>query len=310
MFMALTGWSQDLLHTDMLPFGSKMDLKQSSSFSVVDTTIKGSGAIWDFSNIIEDPSLPSLEVLIEDPANTPYAASFPTANYAYVETPTGYRYFDLNDSVMERVGSWFGGLLKTYSDPQVEYVFPMGLDSANNDTWDNSASSFGGNYDLKVMGQGKLILPDATYENAFMVYVELEEIFTTEVYFWYSVDNGAILAQYVIGDGFFIGTQLRYLSNLTISTGLEDEQFISELVYPNPMGNVFNLTFTSEQALQLRYNLTNSYGQRISYGDLDQAPSQSHELQLKTSNLSSGIYYLMLIDKNNPKRIRTLKLIK
>ncbi|MEL6591730.1 MAG: T9SS type A sorting domain-containing protein, partial [Bacteroidota bacterium] len=144
----------------------------------------------------------------------------------------------------------------------------------------------------------------------FMVYVEVEEIFSNDVYFWYNADNGAILMQYVIGDGFFIGTSLRYLSNITIATGIEDPGYLTDLVYPNPMGEQFRLSFSSPEALQIRYSLTNQLGQRISFGELSSAPSFTHSLQFETADLKPGIYYLTLIDQNNPQQFRTLRLVK
>src|SRR3990172_9848579 len=133
-----------LLSDEMAPFGTVFKLKQIQNLNIIDTTIQGAGVTWDFTGLTNDPFYLDLIVTITDPAQTPYSSDFPNANYSYKEEPsTAYRYFYLDTSKMERIGSWSGGVLKTYNDPQVEYVFPLTLGVSNFDTWDNDQSSSG-----------------------------------------------------------------------------------------------------------------------------------------------------------------------
>ncbi|MGQ0826808.1 MAG: hypothetical protein ACT4ON_00280, partial [Bacteroidota bacterium] len=194
-----------LLSTEMLPYGSVMTNKGIANLTVIDTTIQGAGAVWNFSALTANAN-PDFVVNIVNPSTTPYAASFPGSNYGYREVTgatTNYRYFSLTGTKMERVGSYVSNV-NLYNDPQVEYVFPLTLGTVNNDTWDNTNSSSGGTYDLKCIGSGTLTTPGGTF-NALMVRVHAVESFLDfYVYFWYSSDNGAILLTYVVGDGFFI----------------------------------------------------------------------------------------------------------
>src|SRR5262245_11321076 len=130
-----------LLSSEMLAPGAVCRYKRPTSLSVIDTTIQGANSTWNFSTL-SPQSVPDLVVTVANPASTPYSALFPTANYAYVESPsTAYRYFQLTSTFLDRVGSYTASA-NTFNDPQREYVFPLSLGVSNLDTWDNSSSSF------------------------------------------------------------------------------------------------------------------------------------------------------------------------
>ena len=137
---------------EMMGYGSSFTQKTVQDFTAIDTTTQGANVTWNFANLQPDNSIPDFSATIVNPASTPYGFNFPSSNYAYQESPTvAYRYFSKTSSKMERVGSWSNNNLKTYNDPQIEYVFPLQLGITNNDTWDNTGSTTGGTYDLTCM---------------------------------------------------------------------------------------------------------------------------------------------------------------
>ncbi len=301
--------AQPTLTSDkMLPFGSTYSLLPTEDFDKIDTTIKGANAVWDFSNM--EASGPSdLNITIVNPASTPYASKFPDANYAFKEGPNlAYRYFDLSEGKMERVGNYAGGLFKTYNDPQIEYVFPLTLGSSNEDTWDNDASSFGGNYNLYCIGYGTLKLPGKTYENALMVRADVDEtIIELTSYFWYSADNGVVLLQYVVGDGFFISTTARYIQDLVVSTGIANADFAEDVKYNNPVDDMLNLSFKRSTASIMEYSVINAIGEEVLSGNFAAASGDQQQLNLETASLNRGIYFLKVKAEGSSQTIKFVK---
>lgn len=297
-----------LLSSEMLPFGSVMNQKTILNFNVIDTTIQGANATWNFSALQPNTTVVANYVTIANPSQTPYGASFPTANYAYIEGPaTAYRYFNLTPAKMERVGSYFSNL-NTFNDPQTEYVFPLALGVSNNDTWDNTNSSFGGTYDLTCIGYGTLVLPSGSY-NALMVRVMFDEggllVFTN--YFWYSSDNGAILIQYTAGDGTFVPEQGRYLTSFT--TAINENELVDNLYYNNPVQNNLQLHFTCKEPVQLHYTLTNSVGETVLAGEYA-ATTTLQQLDIDFNHFAQGFYFLSLRSDNSSDKAKTIKLVK
>ncbi len=299
---------QNLSSTEMLAFGSVSVQKTVANLSVIDTTNQGSGKVWNFSTIQYSSTAPDFSVHIVSPSSTPYAASFPAANYAYKEvtgTTTNYRYFNLTSTLMERVGSYVSSV-NTYSDPQVEYVFPLTLGSANYDSWASTASSSGGTYDLRAVGTGTLILPSGTF-NAIMVRVNVEESFLAfDVYIWYSADNGVQLLSYIVGDGFFVSPQALVFHSLTV--GVEENDFISEIKYVNPITNLLSLNFKTSESNLINYSITNSLGQVINTGTAGSFQNDEQKVSVDMSNESTGVYFLNLTASNGSAK--TIKLIK
>jgi len=304
---------QTLLSSEMLQFGSVMDLRYSTSLSLIDTTIQGTNVTWNFSTLTDDVNYTDQIITITNPASTPYGSTFPTSNYCYLETGNGstaYRYFNLTTDKLERVGS-YTSILKTYTDPQTEYVFPTAYGTVNNDTWNNTSSTTGGSYGLKCIGTGTLILPSGTY-NALMVRARLVEgPYAFDVYFWYSSDNGAMLLEYFVGDGFVAGSWAFYLHALT-TTGISsyDNDLISDLRYNNPVENNLSLSLKSKNNEVYTYSVVNTIGQTFLTDEFAINAGNTETINLDLSNLPAGIYLLNLYTSNSGKACKSIKLIK
>ncbi len=299
-----------LLNSEMLPFGAVMTEKSVMDLSVIDTTIQGTGVTWNFSTLTNNTSVSDLVVTIVNPVATPYAASFPNSNYGYKEvkgTTTNYRYFSLTSTKMERVGSYVSNV-NSYNDPQVEYVFPLAYGTVNNDTWDNTNSSTGGNYNLKCIGTGTLKLPGGSY-NALMVRVHcIESFLDFYVYFWYSSDNGAILLTNIKGDGLFVGNSATYLSSLTID--IKENNFITDLSYNNPVENNLNLSFQTADNGIYNYTVINSLGQKVNEGNSEIVAQNTNTLDIDFSSYPAGIYFFSIRSEKSDQADKTIRIIK
>ncbi|MDB5258702.1 MAG: hypothetical protein JWM14_3397 [Chitinophagaceae bacterium] len=316
LFLSIGVFAQPVLTSDeMLPYGSVLNYKFITDYSMIDVTSTGANVTWDYSTVTLDGS-DDLNITMVNPSSTPYASSFPNSNYAYHETQgtdEDYRYFSLTSSKMERVGS-YASSAKTYSDPQVEYVFPLTLNTTNNDTWDNDQSSFGGGtYDLNCIAYGTLKLPDATYNNVLLVKVSFDEggFLDFDSYFWYDSDNGAVLFQYVQGDGFFVADQALYVSSLTVGTdpiilSSANAYYLKDLTYNNPVNNTLNVAFGNSSDFSGKYVIANTLGEKISEGTI----TGQQSLNLPCEELKQGMYLLTLFEEQNSDQKKTIRFVK
>ncbi len=299
---ALFSWNAysqvQLDSSEVLPFGSTYVLKGISNLNVIDTTIQGPNVTWDFSALTANSSI--LNVTVMDPNATPYGAFVSNTNYAFKETPaTAYRYFHVTSTKMERVGSYSGSTLKTYSDPQIEYVFPMQYNTSNMDTWNNSSSSTGGTYAFTCIGTGTLILPNGSHE-AILTRVQLIENFNTiDAYYWYDGNNGSILA-FVINPGLFNGYQGSYQSSLIQSTaGNEEFEVIMNTVYQNPVQENLYVSTKNYSGSDINYTIFDANGKLISTGKAQNEPDDTAVIDTHVADLAPGIYLLTLVSENN-----------
>lgn len=296
---SMSSFSQVQLNSsEFLPFGSTYVLKGISNLSVIDTTIQGSNVTWDFSTLTANSTI--LNVSIVDPATTPHGAFISNTNYAFKESPTvAYRYFNLTTTKMERVGSYSGSTLKTYSDPQIEYTFPMEYSTTNIDTWNNSSSSTGGTYAFDCIGSGTLILPNGSHEAILTRVKVIEGFVTIDAYYWYDATNGSFLA-FVINPGIFTGYQGSYQSSLIQSTaGNEEFEVIMNAVYQNPVQENLYVSVKNYTGEDLNYTVFDLNGKLIFSGKAQNDSDDTAIIETNVSELSKGVYLLKMVSETN-----------
>ncbi len=285
--------------SNFLPIGSKLSLSyaDTSTFKYIDATLTGENQTWDFSKLIKTPNSNDLNLEIVDPKNTPYKDSFPTSNYGYKETKGSaitYRYFNLSNDSLARLGS-FGTSFKKYYDPQVEFVFPLAYGTKHKDTWTNSASSFGGTYDLDCNGKGKLILPSGTHDVLFVTVTANEGGFESEVYFWYDAKTGAVLAEVVSS---LFGTTVLFANSDV--TGIDEAKLV-DFTFNNPVNDQLKITFNSTfDNNKLQINIFNFKGQLVSSNS--NTIITNNTCLIATNELEKGIYLLTISENNGITR--------
>jgi|GEM_PF-1833490 len=303
--------AQVLLSTEMLPVTAQMNYMHPVDFNIVDTTVQGANKTWDFHTLQPDNAQGNFQITILNPAATPYAASFPGANYCMVEMPDPfYSYYNKTSSIMERLGSGSSSGINTFSDTQIEYVFPLQLGTVHNDTWFSSNNSFVGNYNLACVGNGTLKLPNATYSNVLMVRVDFDNgIFSFPIYFWYSSDNGGVLFEYIVGDGGFIPESGVYL--ISMSIGIEENELPYRILYNNPVQEQLTVLFTGKNSAAMEYNIVSSLGEIVSSGTFRSEAQQAQTLSIDMSGFSAGIYFVRFMQEEPVSgETQSIKIIK
>lgn len=301
-----------LTSNEMLPFGTLATYEYAAYYNVIDTTTQGANVSWNFSSLLPSITKTGYSIEIVDPATTPYTASFPTADYAYKEiTPSvSYRYFTLSTDKFERIGSYVSSV-KTYSDPQIEMTFPFQLGTTNYDTWVNNISD--GDYQFTCLGYGILTLPSGTY-NAFLARAVATEdnmmfgLITIPLYLWYSSDNGQILVQFQIGDGFLFSTVASYMTSTTID--VSETKIVESVKYNNPVDNDLKISFTANDVSAIQYQIMNMSGSIVKAGNIAVSASTSNQVEINMSSLCAGMYFVSLNAANSNFKPEILKVIK
>ncbi len=299
----------------LLNVGSSVTMQEVLNLSLIDTTVQGAGKTWDYGTLQIDPTGTPSTISYVTPSSTPSGTFFPSSNYCYIETSgseSHTAYFILSSTKLQRIGSKgsTSSTVKVYSDLQDEMMFPLSLSTKYHDTWANNASSFGGTLDFECLGYGTLKLPGNKTYSALLVRVVIDELFAIPVYFWYSADNGAVLLQYIAGDGFWVSESARYASSLTIvNTGVARATAAFENIsYSNPVNSTFSVSLNGTKKTRADYEIMNALGEVVKTGVYD------NESRLRTdidvSDLKPGIYFFnaQSISGQAVKGIKFLKL--
>ncbi|MFI5170739.1 MAG: T9SS type A sorting domain-containing protein [Chitinophagales bacterium] len=307
-----TSYTQpQLLSDEMMAVGGEWHLHEIANIYEIDTTIQGADVTWDFTAFLDGGSDFNIEIV--DPTSTAHGDDFPDANYCYKETPgNSYRYFKRDADKMMRVGSYTtANGVNTFTDPQTEFVFPLELGAENLDTWDNTLSGFGGGiYNIWCIGYGTLILPDLTFTDVLMVRVRISEgdLYEVPVYFWYSSDNGAILCEYIDGDGFWIGTGGYYIYELEEAPVAINDDWVMDLKYNNPVSDIFHLSFATEISSTINYSIINALGEEV-YTEVAQH-EQFHDLKINFNNFAAGLYTVIISSGALNEQVQRVKILK
>ncbi|HVD97727.1 MAG TPA: T9SS type A sorting domain-containing protein [Cytophagaceae bacterium] len=289
-----------LVSSNIMPFGTVVTSHMAVDASPIDTTIKGANAVWDFSGLQSTTS--TLVYTVMDPTQTTQGSNFPTSNWCRKEVESGatsYRYFKLTSSTFERVGS-YSTSVNTYSDSQIEYVFPMTLGTSSMDTWDNTNSSFGGTYNFICIGYGTLTTPSGTYNDVLMVKIEADEVIVTyDMYIWYST-SGVELLSYLVGDGFFFDDQITYVTSISsVATGVVfSTDFTQQLSIVNPVKDDLKFNFGDFQPENFSYTISNMIGETVKSGAIETSGNSGN---IPCEELKTGIYFISLQDKDGNK---------
>ena len=301
--LSLSLFAQPSLQSaEMLPIGNTINMRILQHFDLIDTTLQGANATWDFTALSVDLGQPAFNMTVVDPATTPGAADFPTSNYAYRESPNNYyRYFNLTPTKMERLGSYTNAP-SIFIDPQIEYVFPLALGTTNTDTWETFVAN--GTYSLRCIGTGTLMLPGVTFSDALMVRVHVAAGTSgAKAYFWYSSENGAILLQYVVNNG---SSPPSGLFAQGIAAGVGELANAAGATVNNPVADELVLSIQSPQPV-MQYSILSVTGALQRNG---QIAAGSSEERMWVSDLAPGMYVLMLHSQQGAAATQALRFLK
>ncbi len=219
--------AQPTLQQSMVdPNGLLLDIHMVTSPGTATTPSDGANQTWDLSSL---GLIPIGTQSFTWASNTPYAASYPTANWSWVQTPTGsspeYIYLNISASGMDYLADDVPASPNVYTDPKRILAFPMAFNASFTDTYaDNGGPA---TVTWTYSGHGTAVTPFGTYTD--VVKLVSDE---GDMVLW----NTAPLVPLAIDDGsltvFFEPTNL----------GLSDAGSTAPLVgYPNPCVDELNV---------------------------------------------------------------------
>ncbi|HEY0978032.1 MAG TPA: hypothetical protein VGE21_11245 [Flavobacteriales bacterium] len=259
----------------------------------------GEGVTWDFSDL--SPTGIPFNNEVRVPSTGAHISQFPSANFLLYEGALArYAYYSRTPSALERVGSYSASNgLRTFSDPQIELVFPLEIDVVNSDTWQHSASLFPGTLDLMCIGTGTLILPDMVRNDVLLLELANATAGTlVEQYQWIDATNGMILVNHV-AEGFFVPTAMtQFATNLVVGIG-EEHEALDMRIHSVAADQLF-VTYTSTDLTD--WTMTDASGRQVAMGRLPAQPAAATQA-LDVSALPSGIYVLELRDQRAGTRM-------
>lgn len=275
---------------------------------------EGANVTWDFSNLeAEGPYIYNL--VAEDPDDTFFGGSFPSATYARQPVFGTYYFYDVNATSLDYLGfaSFFEEMV--LNDPLTLFYFPMQYGDFHTDTAGAVYNSNGNQYayitnnTIEADSYGTLILPDATYTDAVRLKVSTNENFNgttvsdargvfTDTWYWYSPSvRGTLLfiAHETMVDNGVITEEARVNYRASTITGINAPESLSDMrIYPNPTNGQLNIELDLETGSEVTAALTDLSGKRVMniHNGFQGAGTQTFKPDL--SDLSAGFYLLSM----------------
>jgi hypothetical protein len=290
-------------------------LANTTSFNISLTTTTGNGVTWNASGLTQQTGTPTLHFIYGSPAATPYASTFPTANFAHYDpalvSVLNYDYFVINADSMSKVGEYTSssGAHEVYQNADKHLIFPFSFGQSFTDTYAKTnysnattvSSNQTGSRTVSFNGFGTLILPQGTFNNVALV----SEMRTNSLgpnsteFTWFDISNGKQLMYYSENNG---NVTAAYTTD--ISTGINEiiANNIST-VYPNPFANTTTININANITLKnASVSIVDMLGKQVKSMRVDK-----NEIQLNRDDLQKGIYFYQVL--SNEKIISTGKLI-
>lgn len=282
--LALTA-QPTLLQSNIATGGLALDMYVLSDPGDAEYPADGTDLTWDLSGI----TLAELGTLSFVPASsTPYAASYPAANWAWAQNVTGVGpdviYLDISATGIEVLARGVPSNVVSYSDPTRIVEFPMDYGDSFVDSY--TGTGVNGTPTWTYSGYGTLITPLGTTANVAKVMND-----EGDMMLW----NTAPLYPLVIDNGEFI-----------LFYGLDPNNSVQEVsaeaaptVYPNPAENTLWMDGTVGTG---SWSIMDTQGRQLRTGR-----STPGVQALDVNGLATGSYLLVLRDGAGHRTVRFTK---
>ncbi|MCB0757169.1 MAG: T9SS type A sorting domain-containing protein [Flavobacteriales bacterium] len=270
--------------SDLSPFGVQTDMHLLSAPATLPALSDGNNQTWDLSSI----TLQAVGTLNFTPASgTPYAATYPTANWAWAQIITGvganYTYLDISATGINILARDVPSDPDNYTDPVQVMKFPLALGEAYTDSYSHSTGSSTATW--TYTGAGTLITPLGTFMN--VAKVQNNE---GDLLLW----NTAPLYPILIDDG---DNVLVFAQN---NVGVSEHQRSPVGTYPNPCRD--RLTVDGAVAGS-SWRIVDTQGRTLGIGTVGVTGDQ----QVDVSGLAPGSHVLVLNDHARFHCVRFMK---
>lgn len=238
----------------------------------------GAGVTWDFSAVALDPT--GIPLTFGPASQTPYAAQYPTAQYAQGITYGpfhSYDYLKISGNKLELFVEGVPDDVNVFINPQTVLEFPLNLGNSFTDIIDYGEGPF--QFTTTYAGNGTLLTSMGTYTNV----VKLVTSDETTI-FWNT--NPLYQIAVALDDGYF--DLYRGGSGVGIA---ENATGTPALLWPNPTTGMVHIEGLSGL---VEWNLIDVMGRNVLSGkgfigdgksiDVDAAPAGSYQLLLNSGD--------------------------
>lgn len=248
----------------------------------------GPGVTWNFSSLTFTAAGTAS---IVPPASTPFASSFPTANWAaIIATPTNtfYSYENVQPGFEDQIGDNItatGG--STYTpDPKRHLVFPMGYGSSYVDTY-QCISCSPGTFTVNYDAYGTLIINGKTYNNV----ARIVNMFGYPYYSYYSTNPVMSIFSYDSSPS--SGPTSTLIESNVVFAGIQESYVVKHMsVYPNPASG--NVTLQNNNFMKVNFSIYDLLGKQVRH---EEEIGQGISTKIDISNYKSGLYFIKYHDE-------------
>jgi hypothetical protein len=210
----------------------------------------GANVTWNFSGL-KAPAAGKLSVL--PVASTPYAASYPTANFCFKSIYGGdgvdYDYFRVTSTAIETVGDVGNGVPYSDIDHSTWFVFPYSYGTNFNDTYQSQSDLVIYSFSATFDAYGTLTTPYGTYNNVMrQKKVEVDGADTYTDYLWFTANPFKI----VMTMSFDGSNDNSNATTFYVPSALNLKEYNKEnlvLAYPNPATSKLNLELPNDKTI-------------------------------------------------------------
>jgi len=318
---------------DLFSFvGTQKIMETDSSGSLtVDVGSPGANQSWNFTQTIVQANIETWDFL--DPANTPYAANFPTSNIALrisstTFSDTIYSFFRIENSAFTEVGQVLFFQDTTIIQQKSLLVLPLPCTmGANWMTRDSSEFGFAGNRIVEidvqentVDGWGTVNVPSGQFnclrireDNVFISNIYVNDILilsdTTRSINYTWITKEVIVAAQAESQANDTNPNFTNASNFTRNipgttsivepSGYGSDKFVLYANYPNPFNATTEITFDLPQNSFINLSVYNITGQKVAELVNRQMAYGTHRISWNAGQLPSGLYFYRLQAGNN-----------
>ena len=258
-------------YSDLDPFGVETNMHLLTSPASIPILSNGVNQSWDLSSItLQNIGTQAFATAV----GTPYAATYPTANWVWSQTVTGlgtgYTYLNITSSGIDLLARNVPISTVDFSDPSQVMMFPFSLGQSYSDTYVNTNG--GSTMMWTYSGHGTAITPLGTFTN-------VAKVESTEgtVLLWSITPLYPIMIADEDNTLFFIQTNV----------GLEEFGENTFHVSPNPCRDLLSL---ADVDVASDWRIVDTQGRTLSNGHM----ALGGEQQVDVSGLATGSYVLVL----------------